>query len=92
MKYNKSRFVNSFNEAFDVLYEAIKIEGRITRISIHPYVAMFGGCEYFFKNYGKIDAGRGDKLKKLAENAETHFRYDSSLLIKLSNLRPFIPK
>src|SRR5271155_2184204 len=31
---------------FDSLYEAIKIEGRVTQITIHPYFAMFSGCEY----------------------------------------------
>ena len=75
-----------FNEAFDFLAEAIRIEGRNRRIAIHPYSALFRGTHVFIENGGTISPKQREELDKYLADATQMFHYDKQLLEAISTL------
>jgi hypothetical protein len=90
MKSKPHLLEKSFNEAYDVLLKAIREEGLMSRVAIHPYIMLLRGALYYCQNGGKLDLTRRDMLRKLVDNARVLFSNDAQISINISNLNPFI--
>jgi hypothetical protein len=86
-KQSPQRFEASFKEAFEYLDEAIRLEGKMNRIAIHPYMTLFSGANNHLKQLGVLSSKQIEKLRLHMDNAEKHFSYDSGLLILIRELR-----
>jgi hypothetical protein len=91
MKYSSARFRSSFEEAFEYLDEAIKIEGAMNRIAIHPYTTLFSGTMSFVRQSGVLTGTEVNTLHKHLDNAEGLFSFDATLLVLISDLRRKLP-
>jgi len=87
MKQSAEGSEKSFNEAFEYVDEAIRLEGSNNRIAIHPYTTLFNGVGNYIKQSGALAPKQGDTVHKHLENAEQIFHYDGQLLGLASALK-----
>jgi len=73
MKQNPEQSEMSFKEAFEHLSEAIRIERKNNRISIHPYTTLFNGTNRYLKQGGKLSPKESESLTKYLTTAEQLF-------------------
>jgi hypothetical protein len=80
-----------FSEAFDYLSEAIDIEARRSRVSIHPYTTLFGGAIKYLESGGALTATQESRLRAQRTDARYRFAHDPSLkdlIDRLAALKP----
>lgn len=77
----------AFKQAFEYLDEAIQIEGRNNRVSIHPYMTLFSGSNRYIKLSGAPSTSQMDKLRRHLDRAAELFNYDRGLLDQVVSLR-----
>jgi hypothetical protein len=86
-KQQPDRFDRSFKEAFGYLDEAIKLEGSMNRLAIHPYLTMFVGTSNYLKQTGRMTTREMETLQSHMDNAEKFFGYDSQFISLIGDLR-----
>ncbi|WP_188311986.1 SIR2 family protein [Salinarimonas soli] len=86
MSQNPGRASSAYKEAFEALDEAITREGKMSRIAIHPYMAIFSGTSSYLKGGGKLPRAITEKMRKHLDNAQSLFGYDSTILILAKDL------
>jgi SIR2-like domain len=91
MKHGPARFRSSFEEAFEYLDEAIKTEGAMNRIAIHPYTTLFSGTMSFINQMGILTGAQVSVLQSHLDNAERLFSFDRGLMVLASDLRRRLP-
>jgi len=90
MKSSPARLEGSYLESYDVLTEAIRREGLMSRIAIHPYNALLSGTLSYIKLGGTLNLRQKETLRKLSDDVERFFSYEQPTLINIANLRPHL--
>lgn len=90
MKSNPARRDLAFREAFDVTHKALRIEGRMSRIAIHPYATLVSGALAFLKLRGVLSSKDREILRRLVDEVQVQFPHESKLLVDIANLGPHI--
>lgn len=88
MEYKKSDSPRIFEEACEVLTEAIQREGKMSRIAIHPYSMLLSGIGKYIGIGRSLTSEQKLKLKKIADDAEIYFGGDQEMKIQILNVRP----
>lgn len=91
MKHCPNRFRSSFEQAFEYLGEAIRIEGAMNRIVIHPYTTLFSGTMSFINQSGVLTGAEVNTLHSHLDNAVRLFGYETKLVVLVSDLRRRFP-
>jgi len=78
--------VEYFGEAFDKLTEAIESEARNYRVSIHPYVTLFGGVIRYLECGGVLVDEKRSKLSIHLARSNQAFPRDSVLQAQIQHL------
>src|SRR5258708_9358410 len=79
MKQVPGRLQTAFEEAFGYLNEAIRQEGKMNRIAIHPYTTMFSGANNYLKQSGILSSKQLELLQSHMDAADAFFSYDRNL-------------
>jgi hypothetical protein len=87
MQQNPEASQRSFDEAFEYLDEAIKMEGISNRVAIHPYMTLFNGISNYIKQSGVLSRKEADIVDNHLYHAEQLFGYDRRLLELIGTLR-----
>jgi hypothetical protein len=87
MRNNPSRFREAFDEAFDILNEAIVLEGKRNRIAIHPYMTLYKGVSDYLRASGSLYARQLSALSSHLDASETLFSQDKQLQNLANDLR-----
>ena len=80
MAKGKQDNTSIYSEAFDVLSEAIRMEIRLTRLAVHPYLVLFNGSVKFLGFGGSLTAKQWSELKEFVARARQSYRSDTALL------------
>ena len=76
-----------FNEAFNLLDEAIDVERkRWSRIGIHAFASLFRGVSEYVRLGGILNRQQLDKLRDAAREAGVRFGSDSDIRAALANI------
>jgi hypothetical protein len=76
-----------FSEAFNLLEEAIEIERqRWSRISIHPYAALFRGAYDYIRVGGRLSRAQNERLRVAAREAAGRFGADADMKHAIASL------
>lgn len=76
-----------FSEAFSMLEEAIEIERqRWSRISIHPYAALFRGVADFIRVGGRLSRPQMDRVRAAAQEAAGRYGADADIRQAIASL------
>lgn len=78
-----------FSEAFDVLAEAIKMETRLTRITVHPYLVIVNGAIKFLSLGGSLTARQWSDLREFVNNARRMYRSDRPMSDAIKKIEAF---
>ena len=84
--------VSSYNEAFEHLTEAIRLEKAWSRKAIQPYVSLFRGTTEFLLQRGNLSMQQLDAIASLSKDAEKTFGRDEEMQDVLAALRMVCPQ
>jgi hypothetical protein len=75
-----------FCEAFENLSAAIHMEGRRSRIRVHPYATLFSGTARYLESHGRLSADQQRILDAHMQDARDYFNADAALQAALNRL------
>jgi hypothetical protein len=79
-----------FCEAFDILNSAIDLEGRRSRVRIHPYATLFSGTARYLESGGTLTHTQEQTLGAHVQDAHEFFYYDAGLQAALARLEYYV--
>jgi hypothetical protein len=87
MEENQAERDTLFREAFTVLTEAIEMEARTSRITIHPFGVLLSGAAKFLDLGGELTDRQYEALMLYIADAETRFKYDPMVISYINSLQ-----
>lgn len=79
-----------FGEAFEVLREAISMEARTSRVTIHPFSSLLVGAARFLEEGGSLTLEQHDVVRRYANDARWRYGDDIGVRAALERLEPFM--
>jgi hypothetical protein len=77
---------SAFAEAFQYLAEAIEMEARRKRTSVHPYAKLLSGAARLLELGGDLTLEQGERIDRYAEEAEERYGSDPIISAALRRL------
>ena len=79
-----------FDEAFDRLDTAIRLERDWGRVAVQPFVVLFRGANQFSEAGSELTGTQARRITELLDEADQRFRRDTEVQAVISALRPWL--
>lgn len=78
--------VRLFDEAFNLLNEAIDMESQNSRITVHPFSALISGTARYVEQGGQLSQAQHERISRHLSEARQRFRGDPGVIAAVTRL------